>query len=68
MPSFRQRGEDYAKKVSSELIEQIREGVAPWQKPWQPGEKCTPEGTVKLSSLAAFSPLAATAKSLILSL
>ena len=38
MPSFRQRGEDYAKKVSSELIEQIKEGVAPWQKPWKPGE------------------------------
>ena len=43
MPSFRQRGEDYAKKVSSELIEQIKEGVAPWQKPWKPGEQCTPE-------------------------
>ena len=43
MPSFRQRGEDYAKKVSSELIEQIKDGVAPWQKPWKPGEKCTPE-------------------------
>ena len=31
--SFWQRGEDYAKKVSSELIEQIKAGVAPWQKP-----------------------------------
>ena len=43
MPSFWQRGEDYAKEVSSELIEQIKEGVAPWQKPWKPGEQCTPE-------------------------
>ena len=40
---FWQRGEDYAKKVSGELIEQIKRGVAPWQKPWKPGEDCTPE-------------------------
>ena len=31
--SFWQRGEDYAKKVSSEIIDQIKRGVAPWQKP-----------------------------------
>ena len=37
--SFWQRGEDYAKKVSGELIEQIKRGVAPWQKPWKPGEE-----------------------------
>ena len=36
--SFWQRGEDYAKKVSDEIIEQIKGGVAPWQKPWKPGE------------------------------
>ena len=41
--SFWQRGEDYAKKVSGELIEQIKVGVAPWQKPWKPGEQSTPE-------------------------
>ena len=35
--SFWQRGEDYAKKVSSEIIDQIKAGVAPWQKPWKPG-------------------------------
>ena len=36
-------GEDYAKKVSEEIIDQIKRGVAPWQKPWKPGERCTPE-------------------------
>ena len=41
--SFWKRGEDYAKKVSGELIEQIKAGVAPWQKPWKPGEQSTPE-------------------------
>ena len=41
--SFWQRGEDYARKVSGELIEQIKRGVAPWQKPWKPGEQSTPE-------------------------
>ena len=37
--SFWQRGEDYAKKVSDEIIDQIKRGVAPWQKPWKPGER-----------------------------
>ena len=41
--SFWQRGEDYAEKVSGELIEQIKAGVAPWQKPWKPGEQISPE-------------------------
>ncbi len=43
MKSFWQRGEDYAEKVSGELIEQIKAGVAPWQKPWKPGEQISPE-------------------------
>ena len=41
--SFWQRGEDYAEKVSEELIEQIKAGVAPWQKPWKPGEQISAE-------------------------
>ena len=31
------RSEDYAKQVSGEIIEQIKKGTAPWQKPWKPG-------------------------------
>ena len=38
-----QRSEDYAKKVSGEIIEQIKAGVAPWQKPWKPGESFMPQ-------------------------
>ena len=41
--SFWQRGEDYYKKVSGEIIEQIKAGVAPWQKPWKPGEAVSAE-------------------------
>ena len=41
--SFWQRGEDYAKKVSGEIIDQIKRGVAPWQKPWKPGEQFSTE-------------------------
>ena len=41
--SFWERGEEYAKKVSGEIIEQIKAGVAPWQKPWKPGEQNAPE-------------------------
>ena len=38
-----ERGEDYAKKVATELMEQIKRGDAPWQKPWKPGELATPD-------------------------
>ena len=34
-----ERSEAYAKQVSSEIIEQIKKGTAPWQKPWKPGEQ-----------------------------
>src|SRR5690554_1389693 len=29
---------EYAKEVASRIIEQLKQGTAPWQKPWQPGE------------------------------
>ena len=41
--SFWRRGEDYAQKVSDEIIDQIKRGVAPWQKPWKPGEQISAE-------------------------
>ena len=37
--TYYERSEDYAKQVSGEIIEQIKKGVAPWQKPWKPGEQ-----------------------------
>ena len=40
--TYRQRSEEYAKQVSSEIIEQIKKGTAPWQKPWKPGEQSSP--------------------------
>ena len=43
MANFWERSKEYARQVSDEIIEQIKAGVAPWQKPWKPGEKCTPE-------------------------
>jgi putative DNA primase/helicase len=33
---------EYAKKVAEALIEQLKQGTAPWQKPWQPGEQFMP--------------------------
>jgi putative DNA primase/helicase len=33
---------EYAKKVAERLIEQLKQGTAPWQKPWQPGEQFIP--------------------------
>ena len=37
--TYYERSEAYAKQVSSEIIEQIKKGTAPWQKPWKPGEQ-----------------------------
>ena len=37
--TYYERSEDYAKQVSGEIIEQIKKGTAPWQKPWKPGEQ-----------------------------
>ena len=34
---------DYHERVANLIIEQIKKGVAPWQKPWKPGEKVLPE-------------------------
>ena len=33
---------DYARKVAEGLIEQLKQGTAPWQKPWVPGERFMP--------------------------
>ena len=33
-----ERGEDCAKKAAANLMEQIKRGEVPWQKPWEPGE------------------------------
>ena len=41
--SFWERSDEYAKKVSGEIIDQIKRGVASWQKPWKPGEQQSPE-------------------------
>lgn len=30
--------QEYAEQVAAKLIEQLEQGTAPWQKPWQPGE------------------------------
>jgi putative DNA primase/helicase len=32
----------FVKNVASRLIEQIRNGTAPWQKPWRPGTNFLP--------------------------
>lgn len=30
--------QEYAQQVAARIIEQLQQGVAPWQKPWKPGE------------------------------
>ena len=35
--------DDYHKAFAGTLKEQIAQGVAPWQKPWKPGERRLPE-------------------------
>ena len=33
----------YYARFADEIIQRIKEGTAPWQKPWQPGERALPE-------------------------
>ena len=40
---FGKSGTGYGRRVTDELIEQIRSAVAPWQKSWQPGDRFAPE-------------------------
>ena len=35
--------DDYHKEFAGKLKEQIEQGVAPWQKPWKPGERRLPK-------------------------
>ncbi|MCW3476236.1 zincin-like metallopeptidase domain-containing protein [Limobrevibacterium gyesilva] len=33
---------DYVEQVAGALVEQLKQGTAPWQKPWAPGERFMP--------------------------
>ena len=35
--------DDYHREFAGQLKEQIAAGVAPWQKPWKPGERRLPK-------------------------
>ena len=37
MAKNQDRPEQYVRQVADEIMEQIKAGVAPWQKPWKPG-------------------------------
>ena len=37
------RREQYYRRFADDIIERIRQGTAPWQKPWRPGERFLPE-------------------------
>ena len=34
--------DEYHRQFADAIIEQIRQGTAPWQKPWEPGERVLP--------------------------
>ena len=35
--------QDYYQRFADRIIERIKQGTAPWQKPWQPGERVLPQ-------------------------
>ncbi|MDE0354721.1 MAG: zincin-like metallopeptidase domain-containing protein [Gemmatimonadota bacterium] len=37
-----ERVQEHHKEFAARIIKQIKEGVAPWQKPWKPGERFLP--------------------------
>ena len=38
----RENEEEYHRRFADQIIEQIKRGAAPWQKPWKPGERVLP--------------------------
>jgi len=43
MARSKDRVGDYHRQFADKVIEQIKAGTAPWQKPWKPGERSLPE-------------------------
>ena len=35
--------DEYHQQFADQIVEQIRQGTAPWQRPWKPGEDCLPK-------------------------
>ena len=42
-PNKPNRVDEYHQKFADQIVEQIREATAPWQKPWKPGEEHLPK-------------------------
>ena len=42
-PNKPNRVDEYHQKFADQIVEQIRQGNAPWQKPWKPGEEYLPK-------------------------
>ena len=38
----REKAEDHHQKFAERIIKALKDGTAPWQKPWQPGERILP--------------------------
>ncbi|MDE2806524.1 MAG: zincin-like metallopeptidase domain-containing protein [Gemmatimonadota bacterium] len=38
-----QKQQEYYQEFANRIIQRIKEGTAPWQKPWRPGERFLPE-------------------------
>ena len=48
----------FHEQVAEKLIEQLKQGTAPWQKPWAPGEAgaAMPMMTMKITSSTMLKP------------
>ena len=42
-PSKPNKTDEYHRQFADQIVEQIRQGNAPWQRPWKPGEDCLPK-------------------------
>ena len=42
MAKWKDREDEYHKQFAERIIEALKAGTAPWQKPWQPGERVLP--------------------------
>ena len=56
MAGERERAEAYHQQFAERILQALKDGTAPWQKPWKPGERIMPHNFGSGRTIAAATP------------
>ncbi|GEM_PF-4307707 len=51
-----EKADEYHQQFAERIIAALKEGTAPWQKPWKPGERILPHTSAAGATTAAATP------------